>query len=94
MITLRSLASAVRRALAARERIRSEEEKRLALKRLQQQQIEDAWQAELSRREEAELDADGSRAAARKALEEQREAERLATIAADIVRQQAKHARN
>lgn len=90
MITLRSLANAVRIALAARERVRTEEEKRLALKRLQQRQVEEAWQAELKRREEAEMDADGSRAAARQALEEQREAERLATIATGIVRRQAK----
>lgn len=90
MITLHSLAGAVRRSLMARELARNEEEKRLSLKRLRQQQIEDAWQAELKRREEAELDADGTRAAARKALEEQQEAERLASMAAAIVRSTAK----
>lgn len=90
MITLRGLCSAVRRSLAAAELIRSEEDRRLALKRLQQRQAEEAWQAELKRREEAELDADGSRAAARQALEEQRETARLASIAAGIARKQAK----
>ncbi len=90
MITLHALKRAVRRSLAAQARARTDEEKRLALKRLQQQRIEAAWREELRRREEAARDEDGSRAAAHAESEEQREQEQLECMTAAILRRQAK----
>lgn len=90
MITMHAFKKAVRRSLAAQARARTEEDKRIARKRLRQAEIEAAWRAELKRREDAARDEDGSRAAAREAAQEEQELERLASMAASIIRRQAK----
>ncbi len=91
MISFASLAGAICRALEQETKAQTEQQKHLARKRLQQQQIERAWQQEQERRAEREADADGTIAAERAARAEQQEQERLDALAASIVNWQRKH---
>ena len=87
MISLQSIAAAIRLSLeltAEQERI---EREHLAAKRAAQERTERLWSQEQERRRIAELDEDGSRAAARAALQEQQEEARLAEMTAMILRQ-------
>lgn len=90
MISLHALKGAVRRSLEAQERARSDHERHIARKRLKQQQVEQEWQTELKRREEAARDEDGSRAKARAEQDKQNEKARLEMMAAAIVSRQRK----
>jgi predicted transcriptional regulator YdeE len=90
MISMGGLCAAVRKSLTAQLRERLAEEARLTEKRRQQETIEAQWAAELKRREQERLDEDGSRAAERKAREEQRERDQLDFMAGMILRRQAK----
>lgn len=77
-------AACSRRAAIARERHR---EVAIMAEKLARAAAQEAqWRAELQRREEAALDADGSRAAARAAREERLEEERLAFLSAQLAR--------
>jgi len=86
MITYATFLAAIQHASSLR--LRREQEQRAAAANKQglvaAQEAE--WQAELQRRTEAALDADGSRAAARAAREEQLEQERLDLLTAQLVR--------
>lgn len=64
-ISLRSLALAIGSAIVAKEREKQARWELARRKDEEQAEREAAWQAELARRHEAELDLDGSRAAAR-----------------------------
>lgn len=86
MISIRSLSLAVSRSLARR---RADEISRYqieAARRARVEAQEAVWRAEQQQREEAALDADGSRAAARAARDEQLEEARLAFLTAQLVR--------
>lgn len=86
MITYATFLAAIQRASAARNRREREQRAVLAEKQARVAAQDAEWQAELQRREEAALDADGSRAAARAAREEQLEQERLAFLSAQLAR--------
>lgn len=87
MISMASLCQAIRHSLeltAEQERIEREQ---LAAKRAAQERTERLWSQEQERRRVADLDEDGSRAAARAALQERQEEARLAEMTAMILRQ-------
>lgn len=86
MITYVTFLSAIQHASALRRRREREQRAALAEKQARVAAQEAQWRTELQRREEAALDADGSRAAARAAREEQLEDERLNFLAAQIAR--------
>ena len=90
MISLASLAGAIRCALDQETRTKTDHQKYLARKRVQQNQIERDWQAELERRAEREADADGALARERAAKAERQEQERIDALAASIVNWQRK----
>lgn len=89
MISLQSLARAIGHSLARKraaeraEQVKAEEHAR----RVERETA--AWRAEQERRRIEALDLDGSRAAARKARDEQLEQERLDFLAAQLVRRTA-----
>lgn len=82
MITLRSIAAAFHRAIQIRRERERAEAAFLEMKRQEQAAHEAQWAAEKLRRQADLLDADGSRAAAKAAREEQLKQERLDFIAA------------
>lgn len=87
MISLRAITLAIGNSFAARHR---EEQERLAYHRrkAEEQAERDArWREELARRQMAELDLDGSRAAARAERERELEEQRLAEMTAMLIRQ-------
>jgi hypothetical protein len=90
MISLRNFLNSVRSSFLAKHREEIAEAGRIAEKRRQQDAVDAAWAAEQRRREDAAADSDGSREAERIARQERQEEERLAFIAAQIVRQTAK----
>lgn len=89
-VSLQHICAAVQHSLALRFLDEQAEQDQLDAKRATQAEQESAWQAELVRREVKALDEDGSREAARMALQERQEQERLDFIADAIMRQQAK----
>lgn len=90
MISLQSLCLAIGRSIvtldAARQRRELAQRDAAAEKQARVAAQEAEWRAELQRREEAALDADGSRGAARAARDEQLEQERLAFLSAQLAR--------
>lgn len=82
-----SFRAAILLSLSQQAAARTEEQKRLEAKRIQQAEHERMWREELARREADRLDLDGSRAAAREERERQREDDQLAEMAAMITRQ-------
>lgn len=82
-----SLRAAILLSLTRQAQARSEEQRRLEAKRVQQAEHERMWREELARREADRLDLDGSRAAARAERNRQWEEDQLAEMAAMIVRQ-------
>ena len=91
MISLASLAGAIRSALDHDARLKTEHQKFLALKKLKQQQAERVWLEEIARRAEREADADGTLAAERAKKAQRQEQERLDALASSIVNWQRKN---
>lgn len=87
MITLATLCRAIRLSLELRAEDERVEREHLEAKRREQERTDMLWRQELERRRVAELDEDGSRAAARAERAERQEDERLAEMAAMIMRQ-------
>lgn len=86
MVSLQSLARAIAYSLARKFAIEREEQAKAEAHARRIELETAAWRAELERRRTEALDLDGSRAAARKARDEQLEQERLDFLTAQLVR--------
>jgi hypothetical protein len=87
MISMQSICAAIRMSLEIQDAERIANERFIEAKRQEQERAVRLWQQELARREAAELDEDGSRAAARRQREDEAEEQRLAEMTASIIRQ-------